>query len=446
MSRLVHESSQPCAKSELDLFVIPATQEMILGGKWVDVHPIGFSPSDGDVPLLFEIKGCDDYIDVSQTYISFKVKFTKADGTDLVNTDELGPVNALLYAMMSQIDMTIANDLITTLTNLDNYKAIYQLLTNYSPDSLNSLFQCALFYKDTAGNMDSVKFKEGIDKADVPLWNLGLHARSKFISGSKELTLIGRLTADFFLQNRYLLDNTDLTIKITRSKNSFCYIGTGDYRLKILGSTLHVRKVQINPEVRIAHANCLEKSNAKYRLTRVDMKPVSIPKNTRNFYRENLCSGALPSRIIFGLVDSEAFNGKDNKNPFNFQNFNLSSVQFQVESVDIPYKPFETNYANGNYTEVYFSHFLGVNKTISDSGLIINRNDFANGYALYAFDLSSDLCNQSHFNLIKNGNLRMVLNFDADTTVNIVCILYLEYQNMIEINKNRQVIFDYNIK
>ncbi len=71
MSRWVHESSQPCAKSELDLFV----------------HPTGFSPSDGDVPLLFEIKGCDDYIDVSQTYISFKVKLKKADGTDLVNTD-----------------------------------------------------------------------------------------------------------------------------------------------------------------------------------------------------------------------------------------------------------------------------------------------------------------------------------------------------------------------
>jgi hypothetical protein len=75
MKRLVHQSSQPCAKSELDLFVTPATQEMILGGKWED--PIGFSPSDGDVPLLFEIKGCDDYIDVSQTYISFKVNFLK---------------------------------------------------------------------------------------------------------------------------------------------------------------------------------------------------------------------------------------------------------------------------------------------------------------------------------------------------------------------------------
>jgi hypothetical protein len=40
----------------------------------------------------------------------------------------------------------------------------------------------------------------------------------------------------------------------------------------------------------------------------------------------------------------------------------------------------------------------------------------------------------------------MVLNFDADRTVKIVCILYLEYQNMIEINKNRQEIFYYNIE
>jgi hypothetical protein len=56
-------------------------------------------------------------------------------------------------------------------------------------------------------------------------------------------------------------------------------------------------------------------------------------------------------------------------------------VQFQVESVDFP---FEKNYSANNYTEAYFSHFLGVNKTISDSGSIVNRNDFANGCALYA--------------------------------------------------------------
>ncbi len=89
---------------------------------------------------------------------------------------------------MSQIDVTIANDLITTLTNLDNYKAIFQLLTNYSPVALNSMFQCASFYKDTAGNMDSIKFLPGTNNVDVPKFYMGLHARNKLMGASNEIT------------------------------------------------------------------------------------------------------------------------------------------------------------------------------------------------------------------------------------------------------------------
>jgi hypothetical protein len=40
----------------------------------------------------------------------------------------------------------------------------------------------------------------------------------------------------------------------------------------------------------------------------------------------------------------------------------------------------------------------------------------------------------------------MQLNFEEELASNIIVIVYLEYQNLIEINKNRQVIFDYNIK
>jgi hypothetical protein len=61
----------------------------------------------------------------------------------------MGPVMLLLYALMAQIDITIGNDLITTLTNLDNYKSVFQILTYYSGDTLNTLFQPAMYYKDT---------------------------------------------------------------------------------------------------------------------------------------------------------------------------------------------------------------------------------------------------------------------------------------------------------
>ena len=42
MNKLVHQTSQPCAKQEFDLLFNSS-------GKLVDVHPVGFSPSDGDV-------------------------------------------------------------------------------------------------------------------------------------------------------------------------------------------------------------------------------------------------------------------------------------------------------------------------------------------------------------------------------------------------------------
>jgi hypothetical protein len=132
---------------------------------------------------------------------------------------------------MAQIEISIGNDLITTFTNLDNYKSVFQIFTNYSGDTLNTLFQPAMYY--TPGNMDFLFFVPGTSDINVPMYNTGLHKRRELIRSSKEITLIGRLNADFFMQDRYLLDNTDLSIKITRSKSSFCYIGDTDYKLKL---------------------------------------------------------------------------------------------------------------------------------------------------------------------------------------------------------------------
>ena len=72
-----------------------------------------------------------------------------------------------------------------------------------------------------------------------------------------------------------------------------------------------------------------------------------------------------------------------------------------------------------------------------DAGNALSREDFANGYAIYAFDLSPDSCNGNHFNLVKSGNLRLQFIFDSALQAAINCVVYMEYENMIEINKNR---------
>ena len=88
---------------------------------------------------------------------------------------------------------------------------------------------------------------------------------------------------------------------------------------------------------------------------------------------------------------------------------------------------------------------MGIDKAAIESGNYISRTDYNKGYTLFAFDFTGDLCSGDHFNLVRNGNLRMSLAFAIDLPIAVNCIIYMEYQNMIEINKNRQVIFDYTI-
>ena len=78
-----------------------------------------------------------------------------------------------------------------------------------------------------------------------------------------------------------------------------------------------------------------------------------------------------------------------------------------------------------------------------DEGNTVTRDDYAAGYALFAFDLSPDLSVGGHFSLVKRGNLRLDVHFaePLDETINL--IIYAEFNNIIEIDEARSVIFDY---
>ena len=55
------------------------------------------------------------------------------------------------------------------------------------------------------------------------------------------------------------------------------------------------------------------------------------------------------------------------------------------------------------------------------------------------------LCNSDHFNLVKIGNSRLEIDFSKGVSDNVTVVVYLEYENIIEINKNRKILFDYTL-
>lgn len=436
----IHEGSCECSKSELDLFSVPPTQTSLENATVVEYHPIS-SLSDG-APIEFEVSSTgEDYLDLNDSQLYVKCKILKADGSAIGATEKVGFVNNALHSLFSQIDVSLNGTLITDSTNTNGYRAYLEDLLSYGADAKKSQLTCALFYKDTAGKMDVSDPTSDDDNV-----NDGLVKRSSFTSGGKEVDLLGRLHADIFFQSRLMLNEVNIRIKLSRSKDSFCLMSSEaeQYKVKIVSAIMKIRKIKVSPSVYLAHAKVLESGMAKYPIKRVICKSFTVPTGYFDFIQEKLFSGQLPTRLIIGCVDNKAYNGDYKLNPFNFQHFNASEISVYIDGQQTAIKPLYMDYKNKSYINAYMSLFSGARKENSDEGNCIDRIEYAKGYSLYVFDLTPDLNENDSFNLARSGSVRVGMKFAVALEKTITIVAFAEFENIIEIDRSRNVIFDYN--
>ena len=209
-----------------------------------------------------------------------------------------------------------------------------ETLLSYGEDAKTSQLTSALFYRTQAGTMDSVNVGD-----NVALRNDGLVKRRAIGSESRESDMMGRLHADIFFQDRYMLNEVGVKIKLIRSKNAFCVMGTG--KAVTTHASLFVRKFKLMPSVFLAHAETLKRGTAKYPIRRVVCKSSAIPRHCLDVSHDKLFSGQLHTRIVIGLVSNQAFIGHAESNPFNFQHFSLSEIALYLDvSNNTPSDPY----------------------------------------------------------------------------------------------------------
>ena len=327
---------------------------------------------------------------------------------------------------------------VTSSNNTYAYRAYLETLLSYGPSAKKSQLTSALYYKDVAGHMNDSNPHHEDSK------NVGFQSRSAF-STRGTFDMVGIIHSDLFFQSKFLLNDINIKIRLVRNKDSFCLMGAADatFKIRIVDCKLHVRKVRLSPSVFVAHAKALEKGNAKYPIKRTICKTFTIPAGNLDASQESLFSGQLPTRIVIGCVQNRGFNGAYNLNPFNFEHFNLTQVKIYLDGQQHSIRPLETDFANHLYVTAYTSLFAGTGKLYKDEGNGLTREDFEGGYALYAFDLTPDLADGGHFNLLKQGNVRLDLKFGAalESTINVIA--YAEFENCLEVDRSRNIIFDY---
>ena len=478
----ISDLSENCYKSELELFSLPPTQVAVESGMWDTIQPI--SGYEKNPSVEFKIPGDSlHYLDLSQTelYVRVKISNITPDTTSefMVAKKVNGfPVNNFLHSLFQDVTVRFNSTIVEQSQSMYPYRAYLEDLLNYDGESKNTFLQRQCFFKDVQGQFEnfrtddrelSVVFPEKQYAAEGAFMysntatepnqklkertftvnkgsktqNDGAIQRRAFLRDSQLMK--GKFHLDTFNMNRYLLNNVDVNISMKKSNKAFCILQDSDedlFNIEFVSMYLKVRRIVVAPSIMFNHAMALEKTNAKYPIKKVLVKPIALEYNSNFQILTNVHSGIMPNRILLAFTSTNAQNGQYKLNPFNFKHFNMQSLSIKVASQNVPYSsPLEFRPSeNYDIIEAYNSLFSGIREAPND----ITYQDYKNGYFIFAFDLTPDLCSSEHYNILKDGNMEIALKFNNTSTNGaITMITYLEFDNVLEITKSRNILCNY---
>ena len=440
--KLLHEQSSQCLRSELDLFSLPPTQTAVDGSQWVEHSPC--QPSPRLLRLNLSCLAVAKIImDLNNTLLEVKACIKTTNNSPVDAAVAVAPINNTLHSLCSQIDVSLNDVNVSSATTTYPYRAYIETHLNYGTDAKKSRLQAAMYFID-----DNLTVSNPIPDSSSAR-NMGLKRRHGICTAKPTFDMIGPLHVDVFNQSKYMLNGVTMKVRMTRSKDSFVLMAKSDvtesFKVDILSAKLFVRKLKITPSLCLAHERILQQKTAKYPITRVECKVIHLPQGQKSFTHDNLFLGQLPKIIVLGLVDNRAFNGDISLNPYNFQHCNLNYLAVHLDGQQVPWAPLQPSLSGSSYIRAFYTQFTGGDGISSDTGSTIGRDQFVNGHALYCFDLTPDLSSSCghHFSVTKSGNLRLELAFEVALSITGNVLVYREFDNVIEIDKDRKVTRNY---
>lgn len=421
-------------KTELDLFSPQPIQSNILKTEEVAYNPIASLDNPSSIEFLAVGNG-DTYRDLSSIYLRIIVqiehKIIKDEKGQIIESSA-GVVNNLLHSLFRNCTIYLNNKSISQSDNNYHYRAYFEKILNYGKDAASTHLETTGWSLDS-GDLDSL---EGVS----------IKKRIKQFKNSSKVELMGKIHADICNQSRLLLNNVDLKVIFNLEKSDFYMMSKPEdhSQIKILEATMYMNHITVNPNILVAHDRMLHKQNAIYPYKRVELKSFTLFAGNHSLNIDNAVMGQLPNILIFAMVTSKAYNGSRDKNPFNFQHFDLQRFNISVNGTQIPSQPLEFDFTNKQKgvlsTRGYNTLFSGTGIHYYDKGHQITKELYDNGHFMLAFDLTSDKSyNSLCLNSLNHGNIRIEGRFSTQLKEAVTCLVYCEFDSVVRIDKNRVV-------
>ena len=374
----------------------------------------------------------DDFTEPKQLVVSYYDTHSK----ERVRRDTSGPAGVVSQVAVSMSGVEVNPDV----GSMFPYKNYLEMLLMVDREAKTSVGEQRGYYQDST---DGVGTTDPTTAATKP--NLGLINRHALTKNGQSLIVKGNIGLDFFdAVNKHIINGINMYLTFYQSMDAFRLLAkTSDTRYKLVIESMYitVSYIKLRPEVLIRHSELLASGkHAMYPYVRTYMRNHVIPAGVNSFSISQVLADRIPSLLVVGLVESEAYAGSLTKSPFNFEHFDLNYISLQVGSHSVPGRPMEPDFDNNKFSEEYDS-FLSVTR---GQGSTFSKKDFATGNSLFCFSVQNHLnIHEGVFPIIRKANTRLEMRFKKNLTNSVVAVLYMLTPGLYTVSESRMVTVEY---
>ena len=286
------------------------------------------------------MSGDNQFIDPYNTYVLITSSLKDPTGSNIpaVVTDahnpvcNVLPVNGLGTAWFKKIDVKLNGTTASFYGNMYSHRADIENRLSY-PDMVKKGHLSMMGFDEEMETFDEINNADiHWDDAD-PAENAYPAILRRYLKGkaSTNMYTIARMYSEIFKQLKLLPPNTVLDIDFDRHDSDFLLLtkhNNRNYILKMESCELLTRLVDMDEEI-TAEIDSVSISGRSmlYPVRRVKMMYNSCGANIVELSSFNLLTtegNLLPHRIIVVMVREDAVHGDYNRDPFNYQHFNLA--------------------------------------------------------------------------------------------------------------------------
>jgi len=440
--------------AELDLFSDCGENVQVEKILW-DEFPCDDVLSNELSELNFTIRAGGDktLVDLSRAQLYVKMQIVNKDGSDLADTKnsanevtvkataKVAPINNTLHSMFEDCTIFLNDVEVTNANKLYPFSSYLMDLFDTTSEQKTSYMTSQLWYKNGPFNNTDGKSNEGFK-------NRGKHF------GTEAYGMIGKVHAELFNQERYLLNGVEVKVKMTLAKPKFFLmssekngenpVANDSYKIKIKDAKMYVPYVHVSKETMEDIEKNIEKKPAVYHVKHIITKAIPINSKIQEHTIDNVSKGQMPSKIIVGLISATAKQGDLTTTPLFFGTNQVKKIELNVNGMPYSKRALTSNFKQNAYAKTYMNLFESLNY-IEDGANTpqITSTDFYTGYALYPFNLNPGCCSDPGI-FKRSGDVSLYIEFEEEVDIEHLQLIVMSvYDKCIKIDSDRNFTQDW---